>query len=102
MRDWIGIQVDRYLNEIDRQAEERAPYESDLDLFFANEFNKEVERLISEAKADGDYEFWLASGDTPESILQDMQEEVIANSWQYQRMRDECGVDMDWVFDNYL
>ena len=104
MKDYITIEVDNYLNEQDRLGAEFAPYESDLGLFLkeGGEFETKVNELLAEAKENGEFEYWLQSGSTREDILREIQEEVILDSWEYQRINDRFCVGVDWVFENYL
>lgn len=104
MKDYITIEVDRYLNEQDRLDAEYAPYESNLEFFLkkGGEFEAKVNELIAEAKASGDYEYWLQSGSTQEDILREIQEEVLLDSWEYQSFNDAFCVGVDYIFENYL
>lgn len=104
MKDYITIEVDRYLNEQDRLEAEYAPYESNLKLFLkeGGEFEAKVNELIAEAKESGDYEYWLQSGMMQDDILRDIQEEVLLDSWEYQSFNDAFCIGVDYVFENYL
>ena len=104
MKDYITIEVDRYLNEQDRLDAEYATYESNLEFFLkkGGEFKSKVEALIADAKASGDYEHWLQSGMTQDDILRDIQEEVLLDSWEYQSFNDTFCIDVNYVFENYL
>ena len=104
MKDHITIEVDKYLNEQDRLDAECAPYESNLEFFLkkGGEFEAKVNELIAEAKASGDYEYWLQTGMTQDDILREIQEEVLLDSLEYQSFNDVFCVGVDYIFENYL